>query len=101
MRQNHRLIAHGLGGAFGEEASAKLSLPMSLINDRRRVRRVSHTERKWLAMPPTDSTNRVAGIYESDCKDRERITMPLGHQFPPCPTCGKAVNWQLVVATKQ
>jgi len=52
-------------------------------------------------MPTTGSRNTVAGIYESNCKDRERITMPLGHEFPPCPTCGNAVNWQLVDATKR
>jgi hypothetical protein len=51
-------------------------------------------------MPSTDDRNTVAGIYVSDCPDRERITMPLGHQFPPCPKCGHAVEWTLVVATK-
>lgn len=52
-------------------------------------------------MPRTGTKNTVAGIYVSDCADRERITMPLGHEFPPCPKCGKDVNWTLVEATKQ
>ena len=51
-------------------------------------------------MPYTREKNTVAGIYESDCRDHERITMPLGHEFPPCPKCGHAVNWRLVVPTK-
>jgi hypothetical protein len=51
-------------------------------------------------MPNTGDINRVAGIYQSTCRDRERITMPLGHKFPPCPNCGHDVSWQLVVPTK-
>ena len=51
-------------------------------------------------MQHTGERNQIAGIYESTCKDRERITMPHGHVFPDCPKCGHAVNWQLVVATK-
>lgn len=51
-------------------------------------------------MPSTDEKNTIAGIYISNCRDAERITMPLGHQFPPCPKCGKDVEWTLVVATK-
>jgi hypothetical protein len=51
-------------------------------------------------MPSTDDKNTVAGIYVSNCADVERITMPLGHEFPPCPKCGRAVQWTLVVATK-
>jgi hypothetical protein len=52
------------------------------------------------AMPKTGDTNRIAGIYEGTCGDRERITMPFGHEFPPCPTCKRAVYWRLIVATK-
>jgi hypothetical protein len=51
-------------------------------------------------MPRTGDRNQVAGIYESTCGNRERITMPYGHEFPPCPTCRRAVYWRLVVATK-
>jgi hypothetical protein len=51
-------------------------------------------------MQRTGDKNQVAGIYQSTCKDRERITMPLGHEFPPCPRCGGNVGWQLAVPTK-
>jgi len=51
-------------------------------------------------MPYTGTRNPISGIYETECKDRVRDSMPLGHVFPPCPKCGQAVNWRLVVATK-
>jgi predicted RNA-binding Zn-ribbon protein involved in translation (DUF1610 family) len=41
----------------------------------------------------------VAGIYKCDSCG-ERITMALGHEFPPCPSCKKAVSYSLVEATK-
>jgi len=53
-----------------------------------------------MAMQKTGDHNRIAGIYESTCGDRERITMPYGHEFPPCPKCQRAVSWTLIVATK-
>jgi hypothetical protein len=31
----------------------------------------------------------------------ERITMPLGHEFPDCRRCKQAVSWTLEEATKQ
>ena len=51
-------------------------------------------------MQHTGDKNQIAGIYETADGDRERITMPYGHEFPPCPKCGRAVYWRLVVATK-
>jgi hypothetical protein len=51
-------------------------------------------------MPNTGDKNTTAGIYESTCGDKQRITMPLGHEFPDCETCKKAVGWTLVEATK-
>ena len=51
-------------------------------------------------MAKTGEKNKIAGIYQGDCKDKEKITMPLGHEFPPCPKCRRSVNWTLVQATK-
>jgi len=50
-------------------------------------------------MPSTGSANTVAGIYACDSCG-EHVTMPLGHTFPPCPGCGKSVNYTLVTPTK-
>jgi hypothetical protein len=51
-------------------------------------------------VPRTGNTNIVAGIYSCDgCG--ERITMPLGHEFPDCRRCKQAVSWTLEEATKQ
>jgi hypothetical protein len=55
---------------------------------------------KGATMPRTGAKNTVAGIYKCDSCG-ERITEPLGHEFPDCPKCKKAVNWTLVVATKK
>lgn len=50
-------------------------------------------------MTRTHDSNKVAGIFACDgCG--ERITMPIGHEFPPCPGCGKAVAYTLAVPTK-
>ena len=52
-----------------------------------------------IEMAKTHDSNKVAGIYAcDDCG--ERITMPIGHEFPPCPGCGKAVTYTLAVPTK-
>jgi hypothetical protein len=51
-------------------------------------------------MPKTGEKCTVAGIYVSDCGDKQRITEPLGHVFPDCEKCKKAVGWTLVEATK-
>jgi hypothetical protein len=40
-----------------------------------------------------------AGIHRSCCADQERITLALGDAFPKCPSCRKAVDWHLIVAT--
>lgn len=69
--------------------------PVSYAN---RTQRVQSSEEK--NVPYTHDENKMAGIYVSNCADAERITMPLGHEFPPCPKCGRAVEWTLVVATK-
>jgi hypothetical protein len=50
-------------------------------------------------MPRTGDSNTVAGIYKCDSCG-ERITMPLGHEFPPCPKEGKTTTYSLVMATK-
>jgi predicted RNA-binding Zn-ribbon protein involved in translation (DUF1610 family) len=50
-------------------------------------------------MPSNGDTNQVAGIYSCDSCG-ERITMPLGHRFPPCPGCGGDGPYSLDVATK-
>jgi len=47
----------------------------------------------------TDTTCVTAGIYRSDCADEERVTLAVGDQFPKCPSCRKAVAWNLAVAT--
>jgi predicted RNA-binding Zn-ribbon protein involved in translation (DUF1610 family) len=52
-----------------------------------------------IEMTKTHDSNKVAGIYACDSCG-ERITMPIGHEFPPCPGCGKAVTYTLAVATK-
>ena len=52
-----------------------------------------------IEMAKTHDSNKVAGIYACD-NCGERITMPIGHEFPPCPGCGKAVTYTLVVPTK-
>jgi hypothetical protein len=41
----------------------------------------------------------IAGIYRSDCADRERVTLVESDTFPKCPSCRKAVGWTLAVAT--
>ena len=50
-------------------------------------------------MAKTGDSNTVAGIYRCDSCG-ERITMPLGHEFPPCPKEGTRVMYSLVTATK-
>jgi hypothetical protein len=47
----------------------------------------------------TDSTCTTSGIYRSECADQERVTLGEGDSFPKCPSCRKAVNWHLAVAT--
>ena len=47
----------------------------------------------------TDAASTTAGIYRSDCADQERVTLVIGDFFPKCPSCRKAVGWNLVVAT--
>lgn len=47
----------------------------------------------------TDADATTAGIYRSDCADQERVTLAVGDTFPKCPSCRKAVGWNLVVAT--
>ena len=47
----------------------------------------------------TDSKCLTAGIFRSDCSDQERTTLNVGDPFPKCPSCKKAVGWNLVVAT--
>ena len=43
-------------------------------------------------MPRTDDINQVAGTYSCDSCG-EPITVALWHRFPPCPRCGKDVNY--------
>lgn len=38
-------------------------------------------------MPNTDDINTLAGIYHCTACGK-RVTMPLGHKFPPCEGCG-------------
>ncbi len=47
----------------------------------------------------TDAACEIAGIYRSDCAHQERVTVAVGDAFPKCPSCRKAVGWNLVVAT--
>ena len=47
----------------------------------------------------TDNTCTTAGIYRSDCADKERVTLAVGDSFPRCPSCRKKVGWELAVAT--
>jgi hypothetical protein len=47
----------------------------------------------------TDNTCTTAGIYRSDCADQERVTLAVGDHLPKCPSCRKAVGWNLVAAT--
>jgi hypothetical protein len=47
----------------------------------------------------TNATCAIAGIYRGDCSDQERITLGVGDLFPKCPSCRKAVGWNLAVAT--
>lgn len=47
----------------------------------------------------TDTTCTTAGIYRSACADQERVTMAVGDTFPKCPSCRKAVSWNLAAAT--
>jgi hypothetical protein len=47
----------------------------------------------------TEGACATAGIYRSDCADQERATLAVGDIFPKCPSCRKAVGWNLVVAT--
>jgi hypothetical protein len=47
----------------------------------------------------TDCTCTTAGIYRSDCADQERVTLAVGDHFAKCPSCRKAVGWNLAVAT--
>jgi hypothetical protein len=46
----------------------------------------------------TDAACATAGIYRSDCSDQERVTLAVGDTFPRCPSCRKAVGWNLAVA---
>ena len=50
-------------------------------------------------MPRTGEKNETAGIYKPSCGD-EQIAHNKGVEFPPCPTCKKAVTWTLVQATR-
>ena len=58
-------------------------------------------------MPKNGENNLVAGIYSLEkpcpkgCKKPERITMPLNHKFPLCPTCKGSVVWKLDEPTKK
>jgi hypothetical protein len=46
----------------------------------------------------TETACTTAGIYRSDCADQERVTLAVGEEFPKCPSCRKAVGWNLAVA---
>jgi hypothetical protein len=46
----------------------------------------------------TGTTALAAGIYRSDCADQEQVTLDAGDNFPKCPSCWKAVGWNLIVA---
>jgi hypothetical protein len=48
-------------------------------------------------MPSTAAESSIVGIYVSNCADRVRITIPLGELFPPCPECGRDVDWILAL----
>ena len=47
----------------------------------------------------SDTICTTAGIYRSDCADRERVTLAVGDAFPKCPSCRKGVGWNLAAAT--
>jgi hypothetical protein len=47
----------------------------------------------------TDAACTTAGIYRSDCADQERVTLAIGDSSPRCPSCRKAVGWNLAIAT--
>ncbi len=46
----------------------------------------------------TDADCNSPGIYRSTCADQERVTLSAGDTFPKCPSCRKAVGWNLAVA---
>jgi hypothetical protein len=54
---------------------------------------------KSKAESKTGTACTVAGIYRSDCADEERVTLVAGDEFPKCPSCRRAVGWNLAVAT--
>jgi rRNA maturation protein Nop10 len=43
-------------------------------------------------MPRTDDINQVAGTYNCESCG-EPILVALWHRFPPCPRCGKYVDY--------
>lgn len=59
----------------------------------------NHTDTDTDTDTRTGAAATTAGIYRSDCADQERATLAVGDTFPKCPSCRKAVGWNLVVAT--
>lgn len=55
-----------------------------------------------IVMPYTGDTCQTAGIYKvvNHIKHPKEITMPNGHQFPPCSECKEKVQYELVKATQ-
>ncbi len=44
----------------------------------------------------TGEANQVSGVFQGNCGHRPERSIPLGHKFPPCDDCRRAVYWTLV-----
>jgi len=47
-------------------------------------------------MPMSSELCVKSGTYEGDDVCKSRITSNEGGQFPPCPACGREINWVAV-----
>ena len=51
-------------------------------------------------VPYTHDHAAVAGIYVTADTCHARVTMAIGHEFPPCPKCGRSTTYTRVEAPK-
>jgi hypothetical protein len=83
---------------------------MSPLTTRFPFERVNARDYRWLwkaqragqeaDVPYTHDHAAVAGIYVTADTCHARVTMAIGHEFPPCPKCGRSTTYTRVEAPK-
>jgi hypothetical protein len=52
-------------------------------------------------MGKTGTICAVAGTYRSSCACATTVALRNGQRKPPCPTCGRTVEWSLVLPRRR